>query len=238
LQSIPRQFNVNNTIMKKNIFILFTLLIVVAGCKKSSNSSGSASFTTTGTNYYINQTVTFSNTSSGSSSYSWDFGDGQTSTQKTPVHAYSGPGVYAVKLTVGSSTAIKAVKIYGGTASYEVDNNTKSTVPMVSFSADASGNIIDFMNHGVLAPGGKSDTVFTTDKVIYIGGNLPTDDSVFIAVYPTTLVQFTHNKLALTDTTSIFTNGSIQKRDINQLFHSKNNALKSPLIQRIKHTAQ
>jgi len=33
-------------------------------------------------------------------SYSWSFGDGETSTEQTPVHVYHGGGVYSVSLTV------------------------------------------------------------------------------------------------------------------------------------------
>ncbi len=45
-------------------------------------------------------TVTFNNTSlnSGSSSFFWDFGDGTTSTMRSPVHSYPNTGVYTVKL--------------------------------------------------------------------------------------------------------------------------------------------
>jgi PKD repeat protein len=35
-------------------------------------------------------------------SYSWDFGDGQTSTEKDPFHIYVGDEDYTVKLTAGS----------------------------------------------------------------------------------------------------------------------------------------
>jgi PKD repeat protein len=44
-------------------------------------------------------------------SYSWDFGDGATSTEQNPSHMYNARGTYTVKLTVtnqyGTSTAIK-----------------------------------------------------------------------------------------------------------------------------------
>jgi PKD repeat protein len=36
-------------------------------------------------------------------SYSWDFGDGQTSTLKNPVNFYGNPGTYTVTLTVTNS---------------------------------------------------------------------------------------------------------------------------------------
>jgi PKD repeat protein len=44
-------------------------------------------------------TVTFTNTSQNADSYSWDFGDGNTSTESNPVHTYQNPGQYAVKLS-------------------------------------------------------------------------------------------------------------------------------------------
>ena len=36
--------------------------------------------------------------------YSWDFGDGNTSTQKDPVHSYTGSGIYTVKMKMTTST--------------------------------------------------------------------------------------------------------------------------------------
>ncbi|MEM6270363.1 MAG: PKD domain-containing protein [Bacteroidota bacterium] len=40
------------------------------------------------------QTVTFTNSSTGASSYLWDFGDGNTSTMFSPTHTYAAPGNY------------------------------------------------------------------------------------------------------------------------------------------------
>src|SRR6478752_7916117 len=36
--------------------------------------------------------------------YSWDFGDGQTSTEKDPVHVYASGGYYTVKVSVTGKT--------------------------------------------------------------------------------------------------------------------------------------
>lgn len=44
-------------------------------------------------------TVSFSNLSIGASSWSWDFGDGTTSTEQNPYHTYNDPGTYTVSLT-------------------------------------------------------------------------------------------------------------------------------------------
>ena len=56
--------------------------------------------------------VSFYNRSfQGVQTYFWDFGDGQTSTEKNPVHAYQNPGTFSVTLTAtgsaGSSTEKK-----------------------------------------------------------------------------------------------------------------------------------
>ena len=50
--------------------------------------------------------VTFTNASSdnGASSYTWDFGDGNSSTEENPVHQYASGGVYTACLTIFDST--------------------------------------------------------------------------------------------------------------------------------------
>ncbi|MFM8489717.1 MAG: PKD domain-containing protein, partial [Bacteroidota bacterium] len=42
--------------------------------------------------------ATFNNTSTNAVSYLWDFGDGMSSTEASPVHTYAQPGAYVVKL--------------------------------------------------------------------------------------------------------------------------------------------
>lgn len=44
-------------------------------------------------------TVTFTNQSQFAQSYQWDFGDSNISTDENPVHTYTVPGIYSVKLT-------------------------------------------------------------------------------------------------------------------------------------------
>lgn len=47
----------------------------------------------------VNFNVTFTNTSVNASSYLWDFGDGNTSTDVNPLHSYTAAGTYTVSLT-------------------------------------------------------------------------------------------------------------------------------------------
>ncbi|RMF22887.1 MAG: PKD domain-containing protein [Bacteroidetes bacterium] len=50
-------------------------------------------------------TVQFSDTTSGSTAWMWDFGDGNSSTEANPSHTYAAPGTYNVCLTVSSPCA-------------------------------------------------------------------------------------------------------------------------------------
>lgn len=58
-------------------------------------------------------TVTFTNTSETALSYSWNFGDGNTSSDLNPSHTYGADGVYTITLTAtdenGSTTATASV---------------------------------------------------------------------------------------------------------------------------------
>jgi len=50
-------------------------------------------------------TVDFTNTSKNATSYSWDFGDGSTSTEESPQHTYAAEGTYTVKLTASDDNS-------------------------------------------------------------------------------------------------------------------------------------
>ena len=52
--------------------------------------------------------VTFTNYSQNATSYEWDFGDGESSTEKDPVHVYAQSGNYTVKLTAKNSAGTSA----------------------------------------------------------------------------------------------------------------------------------
>ncbi len=48
-------------------------------------------------------TTQFTDATVGSTSWTWDFGDGNISTLQNPVHSYSNPGIYTVSLTSTSA---------------------------------------------------------------------------------------------------------------------------------------
>ena len=59
-----------------------------------------ASFTATPTSGEVPLEVTFIDESENAVEYHWEFGDGETSTQTSPTHTYTQPGMYNVTLTV------------------------------------------------------------------------------------------------------------------------------------------
>ena len=65
-----------------------------------------------------NTTVEFTNSSASGDSYSWDFGDGNSSTEENPVHTYAMNGTYIVTLIVtndcGTDTITQTVEINDG----------------------------------------------------------------------------------------------------------------------------
>lgn len=80
----------------------------------------------------VSDPVQFTNSSTGPGTltYSWDFGDGTTSTQPNPGHSYSQKGNYPVKLTVTNSdgcvaTANQATPL--NVANYHTDFNAPAT---------------------------------------------------------------------------------------------------------------
>ncbi|WP_269429543.1 PKD domain-containing protein, partial [Sinomonas humi] len=88
--------------------------LIVKSVGASTPAAPVASFTASATTGTAPLAVSFTDTSTGSpTSWSWDFGDGSTSTVQNPAHTYSAAGTYTVALTDsnagGASKAASAV---------------------------------------------------------------------------------------------------------------------------------
>ncbi|MDX1477532.1 MAG: PKD domain-containing protein [Saprospiraceae bacterium] len=101
------------------VFAAFALTIgVYVGCKDDDpppvdpTPIASFQFTIDDVNFL---TVSFTNFSQNATSYSWNFGDGNTSTQESPVHTYASSGTYTVELTAtnsaGSATKSETITV-------------------------------------------------------------------------------------------------------------------------------
>ena len=85
--------------------------------------------------------VSFTGSAAGGTSphiYSWDFGDGSTSSSQNPSHTYSTPGIYSVSLTVTDST-----------------NNKSSSFLTVTATSPQSQYYV-YVDIRVFDPGGKN----------------------------------------------------------------------------------
>ncbi len=85
-----------------------------------------AGFTGSPTSGEVPLTVNFTNTSSGATSYLWDFGDTQTSTATNPSHTYTEAGTFTVTLTATNSC--------GSDTETKTDYITVSDVPTAGFT--------------------------------------------------------------------------------------------------------
>lgn len=100
----PATSNVENPTVSYNAAGTYDVTLEVTNIFGTSTQTFAAYITVQGSpsagfNFAANQTtVTFGNTSQGATSYSWNFGDGNTSTEENPTHTYGAPGTYNVSL--------------------------------------------------------------------------------------------------------------------------------------------
>lgn len=113
--------------------LLFCLMISTIGLSQTPPTS---QFTASPLTVCLEQSIHFTNQSTAGSSpitsYSWDFGDGNASTQQNPNHVYSAPGTYTVTLTVQASN---------GQADFELKAAyvTVNPKPVANFTTTANG---------------------------------------------------------------------------------------------------
>lgn len=97
----------------KHIYPLFLLVLLLYSCSKIEPLDGhgdpdgnpdpeslEACFTLSSESIFVGETLEISNCSEGASSYSYDFGNGDTSSDASPEVAYSEGGTYTITLTV------------------------------------------------------------------------------------------------------------------------------------------
>jgi PKD repeat protein len=127
----------------------YSVILTVTNSSGSKSTTGSltvadnlaADFTYSPSSPVVGQAVQFTDLSTGNpTSWSWDFGDGKTSSVKNPSHTYESQGPFSVKLAVsngnGSVTATKIIDV-GSTNIYWVSPtgtatwaNARSTSPL------------------------------------------------------------------------------------------------------------
>ena len=91
--------------------VLFLLILNSCGSDEVITNPVNASFEIQQSEYFVDEQIRFTNTSSGidtNSVFEWNFGDGNTSTSKNPIYTYTsiGEGTYTIVLKVSNSETI------------------------------------------------------------------------------------------------------------------------------------
>jgi len=126
-----------------NLIILIVALIAAvnfSSCKKDSSEPEPFVFYSVSVD---GATVTFTNKSEGAASYEWDFGDGTTSTEESPVHTYPGKGKYVPTLYAIAANGVKGeastVLQIAKTSSIKLDDNSLSDWDTVTYNVVVAG---------------------------------------------------------------------------------------------------
>lgn len=88
-------------IFKNSLYILLLSLVTFASCKKESQIGFTAPdpyFTYDESYAFVDEEITFKNLSENATTYEWDFGDGNTSSEENPIHTYVKEGEYTLTL--------------------------------------------------------------------------------------------------------------------------------------------
>jgi PKD repeat protein len=138
-------------------------------------------------------TVAFTNLSTGATNYSWDFGDGNTSTETNPVDIYTNVGTYSVTLTAVGP---------GGTNTLTLTNYIVTVIPpplqLGNFALSANGFQFTASN--------SDGSLITPDQEsqiqIFATTNLALDFTNWTPL-TTNAIQLTNGYLQIVDTNSV-----------------------------------
>lgn len=160
-----------------NMSIAAGIILAMASCSSNTNTPKvSAKFEASTDTCMVPCTLNFENNSTEATSYNWDFGDGNGSTQKEPTHTFNAEGTYAVELMAingdqsSSSTktisvigvdACKKVKIFYVIPSDQLDNE----VPTDMLEATVEQNREKWSEYGA---------TFVTEKLVKIYSDMTT----------------------------------------------------------------
>lgn len=142
------------------MMLLLVTLLAGLGCSEKSNpipspkESVEAKFSANPTSGTSPLDVTFTDQSVGKvTSWSWNFGDGNTSSDQNPSHNYDSPGDYTVTLTVSGKDASNTLKIdnlikvgHGLPKSGFTGDRTSGDAPLlIRFTNNSTGSINSYL---------------------------------------------------------------------------------------------
>ena len=136
----------------------------------------------------VGSTINFTDNSSvGTDSWSWDFGDGTTSTSQNPSHGFSNSGVYTVTLTASNST-----NGCSGVYSEQIEVFT-SSVPSFTFDPASGCTPLNVTFTNTSNNGNATFEWNFGDGTTYTGENPPVHTYTNNGSYTITLIQTDEN---------------------------------------------
>ncbi|WP_176214689.1 PKD domain-containing protein [Reichenbachiella faecimaris] len=133
--------------MKKNSFVQATLLsatfcaiMLFSSCGDDSEETTpapTADFTVT----IDGKTVAFTNTSADAESYSWDFNDGNTSSEESPSHTYESNGTYLVELTATNKTGSETKSSVLEIININIDGDLSDWDDVIAIASIGTGSL-------------------------------------------------------------------------------------------------
>jgi PKD repeat protein len=146
--------------MKKLSFLFLLISGIVIIGMTSCQKEPTASFTTNKDSIGARDTIRFSNTSSEGDHYEWNFGDGQTSTDKEPNHIYTTAGKYTITLKAISKNGKKS-------------NEVTEAITVIAKNFDYE-SMPYILSNGVLMKYSVSNYIYEMGIILYSGYTLET----------------------------------------------------------------
>ncbi len=141
-----------------------------------------------------NLIVQFTDTSTGDpNEWSWDFGDGSTSTQQNPQHEYAAPGVYTVSLTASNTLGGDEIIAEDLITVYELPSITlgDDDAACDEFIIDAGEGWQSYEWNGTPGEQTYTATESGTYTVIVTDENgCEASDNIYIEIYPEIILSF------------------------------------------------
>lgn len=229
-------FNAARVYANSGIYSVKLIVTSTNGCKDSStqsvtvNPKPTVSFTVNNTQNCAGIGFNFTNLSSinsGTNTYGWNFGDGNTSTQINPSHTYNTSGTYPVKLVATSNNGCKDSITFNSinvlpkpTAAFSI-NSTNACINTQNFvftnnSTGAIASLLWSFGDGttsvLLNPPSKTyATAGTYDVKLVVTGTNGCKDSIVqqVVVNNKPTVAFTFNNPSCTNTSIGLVNNSV-----------------------------
>jgi PKD repeat protein len=128
-------------------------------------NSPTANFTSNVAKGTVPLTIQFTDTSTDNpTSWLWDFGDGTTSTEQNPIHTYTTPGIYTIKLIATNEANHNEIADYGQITktNYITVMNTTSPIVVVNIPGRTYNSTLN-VNLTTVDPYGTTTTYYTLD---------------------------------------------------------------------------